>query len=410
MPENPLSVKKNIVWNSVGNFIYLFSQWLLSFFVVRLLGFENAGIFSLAIAIAGSFVGISLYGMRSFQVSDIEGKYPDKAYLLSRYITSLIALVACLVFVAANTYSFYISVCILVYMCFKLSESLSDVFQGILQKAMRMDYIGKSFILKGVIVLAVFVASIALTRNLLIGMIALVVSSFAIVLIYDQTKAAHFYVDTESTGWKACVKALLKECLPIACFVFVFNMIAQVPRYFLESRVGAEALGTYSTIAMPVVIVQVSASFIFAPLTTPFAQSLNEGDTKKFMALFWKTIVFLLGLSAAALIGFGFIGKWVLVLLFGQAIEPYTFLLMPLVVCTILVAVSWFLSTILIVLRRLKALLVISIVSFAVVAAGSIPCIAAFGQNGASFVLIIALAAYVLMGIMVMAHGIKSVR
>ena len=410
MPENPLSVKENIVWNSVGNFIYLFSQWLLSFFVVRILGFEDAGVLSLAIAIAGSFVGISLYGMRSFQVSDIEGKYPDKAYLVSRYITSVIAFIACLVFVAANNYSYYISVCIVIYMCFKLSESLSDVYQGILQKAMRMDYIGKSFIIKGVIVLGVFTASIALTRNLLIGMIALVVTSFAIVLIYDRKKAAHFYIDAENTGRNTYVKALLKECLPIACFVFVFNMIAQVPRYFLENRVGAEALGTYSTIAMPVVIVQVSASFIFAPLTTPLAQSLNGGDVKKFMALFWKTIVFLLGLSAVALIGFGLIGKWVLVLLFGQAIEPYTFLLMPLVICTILVAISWFLSTILIVLRRLKTLLVISIVSFVIVAAGSIPFIISFGQNGASFVLIVALAAYVLMGSIVMALGIKSVK
>jgi len=410
LSDGPLSVKKNIAWNSAGNLVYLFSQWLLSFFVVKLLGFESAGVFSLAIAIAGSFIGISLYGMRSFQVSDITGKYPPSAYILSRYITSVVALAVCLIFLAINDYPMYICECILAYMCFKLSESLSDVYQGILQKAMRMDYIGISFIIKGVAILGLFIAVIALFKDLLSGIVILVLSSFAIVFLYDLKKARQFCPGKMNEKWRTPVTDLLKECLPIACFVFIFNTLAQVPRYFLEHHEGTEVLGVYATIGMPVVIVQVSASFIFAPLTTPFAQHLNGGDLKAFLALFWKTMLFLLGLSAIAFIGFKIIGDWVLVLLFGSAIRPYTYLLMPLVVCTILVAVSWFLSTILIVLRRLKTLLVISIISFTIVALGSVPCIITFGQNGASFILILGLSVYVLIGSMVILHGIKSMK
>jgi len=392
----------------VGNFVYLFSQWLLSFFVVRLLGFDDAGILSLATAIAGSFVGISLYGIRSFQVSDIKGKYSNKTYIVSRFITSAVSLVVCIVFVAANSYSPFITACILIYMCFKISESISDVYQGILQKAMRMDYIGRSFIIKGVVILAVFVTAIVLTHDLLIGVVVLCVSSFAIVFCYDMQKARKFDLDMKDASWRSPVKALLKECLPIACFVLIFNMTAQVPRYFLEAQMGVEALGAYATIAMPVVIVQVSASFIFAPLTTPFAQRLDEGDLGGFKALFKKTMLFIVALSGISLIGFAVLGNWVLTLLFGPAIEPYTYLLMPLVICTILVAASWFLSTMLIVLRKLKALLCISAAAFVLVVVGSMPCIASFGQNGASFILIAGLAVYVVLSIVATIKGVRS--
>jgi len=392
----------------VGNFIYLFSQWLLSYCVVKLLGFEDAGILSLATAIAGSFIGISLYGMRNFQVSDIEGKYPDKTYIVSRFVTSGISLVVCMAFVAFNAYSLYISVCILVYMCFKISESVSDVYQGILQKAMRMDYIGRSFIAKGLVTLAAFVVAISLTQNLLIGIVVLGISSFAIVFFYDRRKARKFSPVEKDVAWRPSVTALLKECLPIAVFVLIFNMIAQVPRYFLEINMGVEALGIYATIAMPVVIVQVSASFVFAPLTTPFAQHLSDGNIEGFKALFKKVVLFIAGLSVVSLVGFGILGDWILVLLFGPVIEPYTYLLIPLVICTILVAASWFLSMILVVLRKLKSLLFTSIASFAVVAAGSMPCILSFGQNGASFILIIGLTVYALSNIIVVIYEVRS--
>lgn len=403
-----LGIKGNIAWNTAGNFVYLFSQWLLSYFVVRFLGYESAGVLTLATTVTGSLIGISLYGMRSFQVSDINEKYSDRTYKISRIITSALALLVCTVFVILNGYSFYFCLCIIVYMCFKISESASDVYQGILQKAMRMDYIGISFILKGVITLALFILAVVITNDLLAGIVVLCLSSTAIIFSYDARKAKKFTHHPSQLGLFASVKALLWECLPVAAFALTFNTISLIPRYFLEAQLGVEALGFYGTIALPVVIVQVSASFVFSPLITPFAQKLNEGDINGFKTLLGKVVLFIVALSAVALLGFGLIGDWFLVLLFGPTIEPYTYLLMPLVVCTILVALSWFLSTLLVVLRRLKALLAASVASFVVVISGSIYFISTFGLNGASFILILGLTIFTLLCSLILIKEIKS--
>ena len=394
LSESPLGIRANILWNTLGNFIYLASQWFLTFCVVAVLGIENMGVFSLAIAITGAVIGISFYGVRSFQVSDVKGKYLDQVYVLARIITSAISLVVCAVFVAFNAYSLYVSVCILVYMLFKISESLSDVYQGVFQKTMRMDYIGKSFIIKGIAILLLFLATIYLTQDLLLGVVALCLCSCVIIALYDMRYAKKFIQTIKETDWVSPTKALLIECLPIAGYTVVFNMLSQIPRYFIEIQMGMEALGFYATIAMPVAIVQVSASFIFAPLTTPFAQHLNKGEIASFSRLLVKTLLFLGALSVVSIIVFALLGEWMLIMLFGEMIAPYTYLLMPLVICTILVAVSWFLSTLLVVLRKQKTLLLIAVISLAIVLFGSLPLIELFAQNGASIVLIVSLSLF----------------
>ncbi|MDR2035409.1 MAG: oligosaccharide flippase family protein, partial [Coriobacteriales bacterium] len=371
MPDSPLSIKTNIAWNTAGNFVYLFSQWLLTFCIVVVLGVEAMGVFSLAIAVSGAIIGISLYGVRSFQVSDLDEKYADQVYLIARVITSAVSLLVCIVFICLNEYSLYVSACLVVYMLFKISESVSDVYQGFFQKAMRMDYIGKSFLIKGVVILLFFVATVFLSQDLLPSIAVLCLSSCAIIVIYDLRNARKFIHRIKVNEWLKPIRSLLIECLPIAGFTLIFNMLTQIPRYFIEMQMGMEALGYYATIAMPVVIVQVSASFVFAPLTTPFAQHLNRGDIKSFTGLFWKTMLFILALSAASIIAFALLGEWLLVVLFGEMIAPYSYLLIPLVICTILVAVSWFLSTLLIVLRKQKILVVIALVSLLVVLFGS---------------------------------------
>ncbi|MCL2529578.1 MAG: oligosaccharide flippase family protein [Coriobacteriia bacterium] len=408
MSESPLSIKKNIAWNTAGQFIYLFSQWLLTFCVVQLLGVEAVGVFSLAIAIAGAFIGISLYGVRSFQVSDVNDKYSSQVYRIARIITSVLALIICAVFVLFNDYSAYITVCILVYMAFKISESVSDVYQGFFQKAMRMDYIGRSFMIKGIVILAAFVITILLTEDLLAGIVVLCITSCVVIVFYDMRKSKKFTLPKAKTNWLAPTKSLLLECLPLAIFVSIFNILTQIPRYFIEIQMGMEALGFYATIAMPVVIIQVSASFIFAPLTTPFAQHLDKGDLTGFKRLLGKTVLFIAALSVVSALAFGLVGEWLLVLLFGAMIEPYVFLLMPLVACTIVVAVSWLLSTVLIVLRKQKMILLASVFSLVIVLLGSIPLINLFEQNGASFVLIIALAFYCLFCTVILMKSIKD--
>ena len=391
--EKRIGIKEGIAWNSAGNFIYLFFQWLLTYVVIRLLGYETAGLFSLAIAITNSFFGIASYSMRSYQVSDVNGDYSRNAYVESRIITCVGFFVVCVGYTIISGYDSYTAICVVVYSLFKVSEAMSDVFQGILQLRFRLDYVGISFSVKGLFEFLGFLIAILVFGDLLSALIALTVVSFAIVAFYDYRKAREG--QKEDLAPFKTVKALLVACLPMALYGLLFNAAGQVPRIFIEWGMGAEALGYYTSIAMPVVIIQVSASFIFSPLVTPLAQYVSDGDRQSFLALLKKVVLSIAVIAAVSFVGFYLAGEWLLMLLFGDSIAPYTYLLLPLVGCTVLTALSWFIANLVTILRQLKALVIASFACLLIVLLGSAPFIQLFGMNGASFILIIALAAFV---------------
>ena len=56
MAVKKLSIKANMLWNSIGSMTYLGCQWLVTIFVVRLSsGYDAAGLLSLAMAVVGIF-------------------------------------------------------------------------------------------------------------------------------------------------------------------------------------------------------------------------------------------------------------------------------------------------------------------------------------------------------------------
>ena len=76
------SVEENILWNTIGNIIYLGCQWLLSVVVVRISGsYADAGILTLAISITNIFTTLAAFSVRNYQVSDVGGKYQQSDYI-----------------------------------------------------------------------------------------------------------------------------------------------------------------------------------------------------------------------------------------------------------------------------------------------------------------------------------------
>lgn len=396
-----------MIWNSLGSFTYLFAQWVFTYLVTNALGFTSAGVYSLAVSVTSTFYMVSAYSMRNYQVSDIHHDYSDSTYIRSRYLTSLIAFILCMLFSCASGYDASTLICIALYMLYKMTEGVSDAYQGVMQLRMRMDYIGKSFIFKGVLELAVFGAALYLIKDLPLSLAALFACSTVIVLLYDARRARTFYLSEPARrpeGWND-VLSLLKTCLPAAVFGLLFTAAGQLPRIFIERQLGAEMLGYYSSIAMPTTIIQVSANFIFAPLATPLAQAFDTGDTIRFTSMIKRVLLAIFAIMFLGICGFLLFGDWFYSLLYGAAIKPYVMLSIPLVISCALVATSWFLSTILMVLRKLKPLMVASAIACAITLFGSKPFLALFDLNGATFIYIAALVAFIATGILAVSHG-----
>lgn len=400
-----LSLKKNVIWNSSGSFIYLFFQWLVNYLVVVLLGFHDAGIFSLAIAITSVAFAASLYGVRGYQVSDLRRKYSDKSYIIARLVTCVLSIIGVIIYLIVNPHELYTSVCILAYLGFKMAEALVDVYHGIIQRGMRMDYIGKSFIIRGVISNILFIACAILTKNLLFSILVLAISSFALVYTYDYRKLRLFYKEQGTSA--RLIFNLLFECLPLAIYSLLSNLIAAIPRINLEATKGTEVLGIYASIAIPAAVIQVVAGFVFAPVLSVFADHVDKRNFKLFHKLLFKVVLYIFSLSIIAITAGGLIGDFGLRLLFGNHIAPYTYLFMPVLYISSLTAFSWFIGLMLTVIRDFVGLIVSSITAVSICIAGGRLFIHMFSVNGASFILILALLVQIAIMSMRMALKLK---
>lgn len=349
--------------------------------------------------------------MRSFQVSDIRRQFSFHTYCYSRVMTSIVAIIACFIMLLIVQYDSFKTAVVFAYVIFKITEALSDVFQGEMQLFGRMDFIGKSFFIKGALELIVFLSLISFTKNILIATSSLALVSIILIISYDYRKALFLHKGDDHKSENTIpfrlqlshkyindLVKLLLLCLPIALYSLLFNCVSQIPKLALEWLYGADMMGIYSSIAMPVTIIQVSANYIITPLTTPLATYLAEGNTSGFNRLVFKTLKIVGLLSAVAIILFLLFGNCAYVLFFGSSIREYTYLGLPLIVCGITTALSWFISTLFVVLRRHRALFCFSLIAFLCSSGLSYPLLNIFGMNGATFAQIIAMILFIIIG------------
>ena len=349
-----LSLRQNIFWNTAGSAIYLGCQWLITILVVRLSasGFTNSGLLTLAMANTNIFYSIAIFNMRAYQVSDVLDKYKTHTYIQIRLFTSAVSLVMCAVY-AALAFSSETFSCIVLYMCFKVTEAIIDIIQGVDQRAARMDISGKSMAVRGVGTAAAFAAVIALTDSLNLAIIAMTLVSLLVMVCYDIPQAGKFGrlwgpADVPAMGH------LLLECLPMGIASALSSSITAIPRNFLDAAYGSEILGIYGAISVPTVIVQVAATYIFNPMLSIYAEHYCLRKKREFLRLFGQTLLAIALLSAAALAAAALLQEPLLPLILGEDIRPYIYLFIPMLVCTILNAAVWFLTNLLIVIRDFR--------------------------------------------------------
>ena len=267
---------KSVIWNTLGNLVYYASQYVLLILAQRLAGATVSGQVSVAMSIAAICLSFSNYGMRSFQISDFAHKYNDKVYRDSRRLTVLLAGLGCAVFAFAVSYTPEQRWVILLYTIARLSEGYIDVWHGYLQKADRMDLVGKLFGLRGILTIVGFAGGLMLTKNVVVTMGILAVLSWACVLFADvppSRKAADFSDKASGT-----VAMLLWECAPLAVYSFLNSSIGSVVKLMCERIVGTVEFAYFNNVFAPVQIIQVGAMYIFAPFMMYFARSWEKKD------------------------------------------------------------------------------------------------------------------------------------
>lgn len=382
-------IKKSIIYNSIGSFTYLFCQWIITFIVVWIAGYETAGILSLAMTVSTTYTVIATFNMRNYQASDIKNKFSEKTYITSRIMTCLIALILTIVYSLLKQFKIYQLLCIIFYMIFKLSEALVDVIHGSLQKKWRFDIIGLSFFIRGLLTLISFTITLLLSKNILLSIIIMMISTYIFIYFYDIKNYKKEYKNLGNTNKNNIIKLLI-ICIPLVIYGFLFNYVSMYPKVTLENLLGTKMLGYYSTVATPALIIQVACSFIFSPLVSHFAELYNKNKIKELKKIMNKTNVIILLIGLLGLLFSHYFANFFLTLLFGKEISKYTYLFSGVIIVSTIIAIIWFLGTILTVIRDYKTLLLGASLSLITSMSLSKTMINKYRLNGINYTLIIA--------------------
>ncbi len=380
--------KNQMLWNAGGNILYLGTQWLVTVLVTILGGLEDAGVLSVAMSVSATFQTIALFGVRNYQVSDGEGRFSHTVYASMRIPACLTALIFCLLFSFFAGYRNATYVGILWFMLFRLAESYSDVLHGIAQRCERLDIAGKSFAIKGAGLLVCFLAGYLLTDRLNVGLCAMALFSLGTTLCYDLP-AVRRVTAFGLIAPKGQLASLVLATLPLCAYQFLYAAIATLPKLCLEKACGEVVLGAYSSIYAPAMLLQSAGGYLYIPFATGFTRMKDEGrgrEAVKLLAKISAAIVLLFALVTAVAY---FLGEWGLVLVFGETIRPYVYLLIPILFVNLAITLLAFFSMLMVVLRKIALLLAGYAAAFVLTLTLTPPLIARVGVNGTSYGLLI---------------------
>ena len=400
-----LSLKRNMLWNSLGSLFYLGCQWLTTVLVVRLSsGFNAAGALSLAMSIANVFQPLAQYSIRSYQVSDVERETTAGEYVAFRFVTLTGAFVICTIY-AALTGGFSIIWIIILYLIYRGGEFFIDVLHGVDQQHLRMDYCGKSMIMRGALSLTAFCIGLSLSNSLEVAILLMILATFP-VIAYDWRRASSLDSLRPTLTLRKCL-SLLKMCLPAVIGTACCTAVITVARQTLGIIEGQSVLGLYASVCTPVVVVQSCVRYIYAPLLGVFAGYLNRRDSRGYLKLFYKVLFAFVGIGLGGVLVFKLIGPLFLSVVFGSEVASASYLLDIAIASVVLCAFVSFLGDQLIALRDSWGVAFGNAASLLCSVLFSRTAVDALGMNGTSVIVVIS---YVISSIIMFVVLIREVR
>ncbi len=385
-------IRSTFLWLTTGTLAYFFCQWLMTILVVRITNYSIAGDFALIISSTNIFAQIALFGMRSYQISDTQQKFNDKTYMFSRIITCSIALLSGIFFCLFSKYSFILKANLVVFLIYRITEGGFDVFHGVLQNASRSDIVGKSLIVRGIVPLILFGLMLLTFNSLLPALVSITLFSIFWIIIIDYSFAAKLSINNLKTKIKVSIndlKIILQDCLPIVLGNIVYSLILFIPRFYIEKIYGNDVLGAYASVSAPSLIIPLLAYYAYLPYMPVISELYNSSRAKQTNKLVLKLLLLICSISLFILLIGYLLGNWGLVLLFGESIRAYSYLLVPILLNVICTAFVYFFNSVAISFRKSRIIILSSFVAVCICFIVT-PMFVNKSLNGASYALIVA--------------------
>lgn len=319
---------QNTLLNTGSSVIYFFMQWLTTVLAVRFADFESAGIYSLTISYINLFYYVALFGIRKYQISDVNQRFSDGQYFAARLTSAALAAAAFTGATIFSSMSDYRCLCSVVYLLFKLGEAFTDGYFPLLQ--LREDYLrlAWSYTAKGCVPTAAFAAALYITHDLLTAIVWMTAGYGICILALDIPHLRRMGIGRPI--FQGHIR-ILEKCIPLMLVSLTVPVMSYVTRYAVEMELGNYLLGQYTSLSYVIVVLSTFANTAFIVFVPKVSQWREERQWQAIRRFLGVSVLLMILAGAAAMAAGKLLGSWVCAWIFGKEILESMDLLLPLI-------------------------------------------------------------------------------
>jgi len=258
------SIKQNSLWTLLGNGAFFFCQWANIVILAKLSNAETVGQFAYALAITAPIFEFTNLQLRGIQATDAKNEYTFEDYLGLRIvmlITAFFILVLVCIFLNYNIEFIFLLLSVALT---KVLDGMSDIVYGLLLKFENTKDMAFSLIFRGVGALILLSIMFFFSRRLVFGVIGIIISWSIIFYFYDLRKTKKILKQynlskrSEKSTFYLCqirpnltifkLKELFFLSLPMGGVMMLSSLSQNIPRYFVENKLGLDKLGYFAAI------------------------------------------------------------------------------------------------------------------------------------------------------------------
>lgn len=341
-----IQFRRNFIWNILGTGINAFNSLFFMIAVTRINGVNTAGIFTIAFSTACIIYVLGIYSGRIYQVTEQDKTISDKDYFVSRIITTIIMLIAVIVFVILKKYELFKSTIFILLTLYKALEAFSDVLYGILQKNDKLDIVGKSLFIKSILGIIVLVILDLLTQNLIVSISFMIITNIIIILSYDFKKT-NKYFNLKSKCKKENIIKIFKSGFYTFSISFLGLYILNAPKYAIDSFLEEDYQTIFGIIVMPATVVGLVAQFLIHPFLNNIVNLYENRKMKEIQKLGFKLVFVIAIFGIISSILAYVLGTQVLGIIYGLDLHLYQISLFIIIISATLYTIGVIYSSIL---------------------------------------------------------------
>jgi len=230
-----------------GNIISALFMWLMTLYLVRVDALEELGLLSLVQSLGLMFFVFCTFKLLNVQITDTKNKFSESDYYFARLFSAILCFFLISFYISLSHYEYIIKVSCIIYAVYYSLMLIKEYFVANYQKNKQYKNIFFTSSLSGLLIFLGFTTTFIMTENLILSLVAMVVSRFFCFLLEHKLLDISFRNLCQNFSLNKTLY-LIKSNFFLGISALLVSGLILIPRFYMEEYHGLEALGVFSAL------------------------------------------------------------------------------------------------------------------------------------------------------------------